>query len=122
MSISEMLAYAKEVQQIDMDSMIIKSVPGQFSNYNAGRINGNVALSYFSARKDEYVELFNEYFNPYGTQLMASSINIPELHKLLGESDSGSVVTNGGTLGQIGGTTDVLTDAVPQSSASSGAQ
>ena len=122
MSISEMLAYAKEVQQIDMDSMIIKSVPGQFSNYNAGRINGNVALSYFSVRKDEYVELFNEYFNPYGTQLMASSINIPELHKLLGESDSGSVVTNGGTLGQIGGTTDVLTDAVPQSSASSGAQ
>lgn len=111
MSISEMLAYAKEVQQIDMENMIVKSVPGQFSNYNAGRINGNVALSYFSVRKDDYVSMFNEYFNPYGTQLMAGSISIPELHKILGESDTGSVVTDGGTLGQIGGTTDVLTDA-----------
>lgn len=111
MSVSEMLAYAKEVQSIDMESMVIKTVPGQFVNYNAGKINGNVALSYYSVIKSEYVAMYNEYFNPYGTQLTESDINVPELHKLLGITETGSVVTDGGTLGDIQSTTDVLEDA-----------
>ena len=93
MSVNEMLSYAKEVKEIEMEQMHIETIPGQFATYND--------ISYYSVHKQEYVNLYNEYFNPYGNQLMASNIGIQELHVILGEYEEESVVTNGGTLQDI---------------------
>lgn len=93
MSVGEMLAYAKEVQQISMEDMVIETIPGQFPSNS----------STYSVKKAEYVEMFNQYFNPYGTQLMASTITIPELHLINGDGERPSVVEEGGSLAGLTG-------------------
>lgn len=108
MSISEMLAYAKEIQAIDLDSMEIRSVPGSSCWYNK--------LSYFSIRKDEYVEMYNQYFNPYGRRLTENDITIPDLIEYLGDTYYGDVMKPGGSFADIigdnsGNSSDVSSDS-----------
>jgi LCP family protein required for cell wall assembly len=93
MSISQILGYATEVRNISMDSMGIYAVPGQFANYNK--------LSMWSPHKDEYIQIFNTYFNPYGTPLTADDIQMIELHKKLGNATRPSEVEQGGALSNV---------------------
>ncbi len=93
MSVSEMLSYAKEMKSVSLSEMQIMTVPGQFCNYRS--------LSYYSIHKDEYITMFNTYFNPYGDAIKSSDISIPELHTLIGQATTGSVVSTGGTLSEI---------------------
>ena len=93
MSIGQILGYADEVKKISMDSMGIYAVPGQFATYNR--------LSMWSPHKDEYIEIFNTYFNPYGVPITADDIQMIELHKRLGNSTRPSEVEQGGTLSNV---------------------
>lgn len=93
MSISQILGYATEVRSIPMEGMCIYAVPGQFANYNG--------LSMWSPHKDEYVQIFNTYFNPYGTPITVNDIQMIELHKKLGISTRPSEVNQGGTLSNV---------------------
>ncbi len=93
MSIGQILGYAGEVQDISMDSMGIYAVPGQFATYNG--------LSMWSPHKDEYIELFNTYFNPYGVPITTDDIQMIELHKRLGISTRPSEVEQGGALSSV---------------------
>ena len=93
MSIGQILGYANEVRDIPMDSMGIYAVPGQFATYNG--------LSMWSPHKDEYIEIFNTYFNPYGVPITADDIQMIELHKKLGNSTRPSEVEQGGALSNV---------------------
>ncbi|MBO5105451.1 MAG: LCP family protein [Clostridia bacterium] len=93
MSISQILGYAGEVQDISMEQMGIYAVPGQFATYNG--------LSMWSPHKDEYIEIFNTYFNPYGVPITADDIQMIELHKRLGNSTRPSEVEQGGALSNV---------------------
>lgn len=93
MSVGEMLGYAKELQNVDLNNVIIKSIPGQFCNYKG--------LSYYSIHKKEYVDMYNEFFNPYGDPLTTDDIRIRELHTAVGDKYESSVANDGGTLGEI---------------------
>ena len=93
MSIGQILGYAEEVQEIPMESMGIYAVPGQFCNYNG--------LSMWSPHKDEYVQMFNTYFNPHGAPITTSDIQMIELHKKLGQSTRPSEVEQGGALSNV---------------------
>ena len=93
MSIGQILGYANEVRDISMDSMGIYAVPGQFATYNG--------LSMWSPHKDEYIEIFNTYFNPYGVPITADDIQMIELHKKLGNSTRPSEVEQGGALSNV---------------------
>lgn len=93
MSISECLAYAKEIQAINLEDMIIETTPGASCWYNG--------LSYFSIRRSEYVELFNKYFNPYGMPLSEEDCNIPDLIEYTGQNYVGNVMTEGGSFSNI---------------------
>ncbi len=99
LSIGEMLGYAQEMQQVDMSNILMKSVPGQFCET---RLDGEeYRLDYYSIHKEEYVEMFNAYFNPYGEALTVDGIQIEELHRLVGDKYEPSVEDGGGTLEEI---------------------
>lgn len=93
MSVGEMMAYAQELNKIDLANVKISSVPGQFCNYKK--------LSYLSIHKADYVELFNKDFNPYGTPLTVDALKIKELHKVVGQATEPSVTGEGGSLSDI---------------------
>ncbi len=93
MSIGQILGYAGEVKEIPMESMGIYAVPGQFETYNG--------LSMWSPHKDEYIEIFNTYFNPYGVPITTDDIQMIELHKRLGHSTKDSEVNQGGALSNV---------------------
>lgn len=93
MSVGEILAYAEDVQTIDMKNMGIYAVPGQFATYKK--------LSMWSPHKDEYIEIFNEHFNPYGLPITADDIQMIELHKKLGNATRPSEVEQGGSLANV---------------------
>ncbi|MCI8360582.1 MAG: LCP family protein [Clostridiales bacterium] len=93
MSVGEMLGYAKELMSVNLDNVVIKSVPGQFCNYKG--------VSYYSIHKKDYVEMYNQYFNPYGDTITTDGIKIRELHTAIGEKYEPSVANDGGTLGEI---------------------
>lgn len=93
MTIGQILGYADEVQGIPMEKMGIYAVPGQFATYNR--------LSMWSPHKDEYIEIFNTYFNPYGMPITEDDIQMIELHKRLGVATRPSEVQQGGALSDV---------------------
>ena len=93
MSINQILGYAEEVKAISMEQIGIYAVPGQFETYHR--------LSMWSPHKDEYVEIFNTYFNPYGLPISSADIQMIELHAKLGHSKRTSEVVQGGALSNV---------------------
>lgn len=93
MSVNQILGYAKEVKSIPMESMGVYAVPGQSVTYRG--------LSMWSAHKDEYIELFNMYLNPYGAPITADDIKMIELHTKLGVAKTASEVVQGGSLAAL---------------------
>ena len=93
MTIGQILGYANEVQSIPMEKMGIYAVPGQFATYNG--------LSMWSPHKDEYIEIFNTHFNPYGLPITSNDIQMIELHTRLGIPTRASEVNQGGSLSDV---------------------
>lgn len=94
MKINEILGYANEAKGISLSNMNIHAIPGQ-------PVEGYKGHSVYSIYKSDYVQIFNTYFNPYGTPITVSGIRIPELYSLLGHPRTGSYVDEGGTLGEL---------------------
>jgi len=63
---------------IKMEDIHIYGLPGQSCYYNG--------LSYYSIHKDEYVEIFNKYFNPYGEKITEADVGMTEIYSLAGNS------------------------------------
>ena len=61
-----------------MEDIHIFGLPGQACDYNG--------VSYYSIHKDDYVDMFNKYFNPYGDPLTMEDIYIPEVYVLAGHA------------------------------------
>lgn len=93
MSINRILGYATEVKSISMENMGVYAVPGQSVTYKG--------LSMYSPHKDDYITLFNTYFNPYGAAITADDIKMMELHTMLGIAKSKSHVEQGGSLASV---------------------
>ena len=77
LTLNEAAAYALDVMKIDDEDIHIFGMPGQSCDYNGG--------SYYSIHKDEYKEIYNENFNPYGKELTAEDVQCPELHSIAGQ-------------------------------------
>lgn len=65
------LKYVKGMQKVDMNNMFIETPPGQSGNYNG--------QSVYSIHKDDFAELLNERFRPYGKKYSADELNVVEL-------------------------------------------
>ncbi len=92
-TLNNILGYAKEVKGMSMQSMGVYAVPGQYSQYNGSSV--------YAVHKSEYVELYNEHFNPYGDKLNEDDIYIYEWFRTMGQPYDPSDVVSGGTLSQI---------------------
>mgnify|MGYP002548058772 CR=1 FL=1 len=92
-TLNDIIGYAMEVKGISMENMGVYAVPGQYSSYHGSSV--------WCVHKDEYIELYNEHFNPYGAEL-DDSILIYEWYREMGQSYEPSYIT-GGTLAEIEG-------------------
>ena len=85
MDINTLLGYALEIKDININEIGVHNVPGQYVNY---RPEGySMKLSFYSLQKKRYVDIFNEYMNPYGEPLTLEDVRNRELHKELGIAD-----------------------------------
>ena len=91
-TLNNILGYATEVKGMKMSEMGVYGIPGQYSQYNKSSV--------YCAHKSEYVELYNEHFNPYGEELKESDIYIYEWYKVMGQDYEPGTI-GGGTLSQI---------------------
>ncbi|MBQ0110450.1 MAG: LCP family protein [Oscillospiraceae bacterium] len=97
-NINDLLGYALEVKGMDMNNIGIYAVPGQYSGYTVNGFRSSV----YCIHKSEYVDLYNEHFNPYGKTLTTDDIQAFELYRENGEKYDGSDDVGGGTLTEIG--------------------
>ena len=91
-TLNNILGYALEVKGMKLANMGVYGLPGQYSQYNGSSV--------YCAHKSEYVELYNEHFNPYGEELKASDIYIYEWYKEMGQEYEPATI-GGGTLSQL---------------------
>lgn len=91
-TLNNILGYALEVKGMSMNNMGVYAVPGQYSQYNKSSV--------YCVHKSEYVELYNEHFNPYGDELQSSDIYIYEWYKVMGQSYEAPTI-GGGSLAQL---------------------
>jgi len=78
LSLKETVAFALSCKDLKMEDIHIYGLPGQSCYYNG--------LSYYSIHKDEYVEIFNKYFNPYGEKITEADVGMTEIYSLAGNS------------------------------------
>ncbi len=74
---NDAVSYAVEVMKMDIKNIHIFGLPGQGADYYGG--------SYYSIHKDEYVEMFNKHFNPYGKKITVEDAQMTELHTMNGD-------------------------------------
>ena len=75
LTLNETLAFATEAMKLDSKDIHIFGLPGQACSYG---------LSYYSIHKDDYVTMFNKYFNPYGEKITEEDVGMPELYSIAG--------------------------------------
>ena len=93
MTVNEILGYAKEAKSIEYSKFSVFTVPGQGCTYKK--------RSLYSIHKQDYIDLYNKYFNPYGDPLTADKIKAIELHTALGIATSKSLASDGGSLQDV---------------------
>ena len=91
-TLNNILGYALEVKGMKMENMGVYGIPGQYSQYNGSSV--------YCAHKSEYVELYNEHFNPYGDKITRDDIYIYEWYRVMGQDYEPGTI-GGGTLAQI---------------------
>ena len=72
MTVDQLLDYAGAARKLDLDKIGIHIVPGQYV-----KVSG---LDCYSIHKQEYVDLFNAHFRPYGNPISAGGLAIKEQH------------------------------------------
>lgn len=76
MTVNQLLGYAKAAKSVEFSNFSVFTLPGQCCTYKK--------LSMYSLHKQEYVDLYNNNFNPYGEALTVDSIKAIELHTAQG--------------------------------------
>lgn len=99
MTVNDILGYAMEVKGMQLSDIAVWGMPGQQLSYQ--HHDENYKLSYYSIHKQQYVDLWNTYMNPFGEKITVDSIKIRELHTELGVPYTPSYFTPGGSLGDI---------------------
>jgi hypothetical protein len=99
MTIDDLFNYALDVMNIELSDIGVYGLPGQQVSYQ--HHDEYMALSYYSIQKQNYVNMWNKYMNPYGEPLTVDSIKIRELHTELGIPTKNSVFSPGGSLSDI---------------------
>lgn len=77
LTLNETVAFALAAKDMEKKDIHIFGLPGQACSYG---------VSYYSIHKDEYVEVFNNYFNPYGEKITEQSVNMAELYVIAGQA------------------------------------
>lgn len=76
LTLNQTVAFALAAMKLDAKNIHIFGMPGQACDYND--------VSYYSIHKDDYVKVFNQYFNPYGEELTEEAVACPEIYKIAG--------------------------------------
>lgn len=69
LSLGEMLGYVEKAHELSLDNVNIVAVPGTCPDWTSLK-SGWPQLSYFSVNKSDLVDLLNEQFRPYETDLL----------------------------------------------------
>ena len=77
LTLNETAAFALAAKNMDKENIHIFGLPGQACSYGA---------SYYSIHRDEYVEMFNTYFNPYGEPITIDMVKAPDLYLMAGQT------------------------------------
>ena len=77
LTLNEAAAFALAAKKLDKENIHIFGLPGQACSYGA---------SYYSIHRDEYVEMFNTYFNPYGEPITIDQVKAPDLYLMAGQT------------------------------------
>ncbi len=77
LTLNEAAAFALAAKGMDKNDIHIFGLPGQACSYGA---------SYYSIHRDEYVEMFNTYFNPYGEPITIDAVKAPDLYLIAGQT------------------------------------
>lgn len=77
LTLNETAAFALAAKKLDKENIHIFGLPGQACSYGA---------SYYSIHRDEYVEMFNKYFNPYGEPITIDQVKAPDLYLMAGQT------------------------------------
>lgn len=78
LTLNETAAYALSAKGLDKKNIHIFGLPGQACSYNG--------VSYYSIHRDDYADMFNKYFNPYGDPITVDSVNCPDLYLMAGHT------------------------------------
>ncbi len=85
LTLNETVAFALAAMKLDTENIHIFGMPGQACDYNG--------VSYYSIHKDDYVKVFNEYFNPYGETLTEEDVACPEIYSIAGNDKNNNWLT-----------------------------
>lgn len=77
LTLNETVAFALAAKNVSKKDIHIFGLPGQACSYG---------LSYYSVHKDDYVTMYNKYFNPYGAKITEETVNMPELYVIAGQA------------------------------------
>jgi LCP family protein required for cell wall assembly len=84
LTVGNMAYFAAELLKCDFDEMVTVTLPGQGITISGG--------SYYALYANQVLEIVNEHFNPYDTEITSADVTI-----LGGKSSSGSVSYNTGS-------------------------
>ncbi len=85
LTLNQTMAFALAAMKLETENIHIFGMPGQACYYNG--------VSYYSIHKDDYVKVFNEYFNPYDEPLTEEDVACPEIYTLAGYSKNDNWLT-----------------------------
>ena len=78
LTLNQTVAFALAAMKLDAKNIHIFGLPGQSCDYNK--------ISYYSLHKQEYIDIYNKHFNPYGKKLEEKDVACPELHVYAGQT------------------------------------
>ncbi len=76
LTLNETVAFAWEAMKLDTENIHIFGMPGQACYYEG--------ISYYSIHRDDYIEIFNKYFNPFDEPITEEDVPCPEIYKMAG--------------------------------------
>lgn len=89
LTVGQVLGYVEAARKLDLSSIRFDAVPGQGQCYFRGN-------DCYSVHIDEYIELANKYYLPYGEKLTRDDINAQEIFS----SYQSSLADEGGSLNE----------------------
>ncbi len=108
LTLGNILYFAQELLKCDLDAMESFTLPGNGVGLSSG--------SYYSAYPSQVLEMVNEYFNPYDTDISASSLHLRTASSSSSSGSSGSSGSSSSSSsgGSSGDSTTTPSETVPE--------